>query len=174
MKFAYADPPYPGQAHKYRNHPDYAGEVDHAELIARIELNYPDGWALSTSAKAMRAVLDLCPAAVEVAIWHITNAEPPGNRRNRWWWCWEAVIIRGGRPGPVKNLLACGNATGFAGGTITGQKPPRFASWILDLLGYQDGDTIDDLYPGSGACGRYFAARDAEPPLPLQLELSPL
>jgi hypothetical protein len=26
---AYADPPYPGQSHRhYRDHPDYAGEVD--------------------------------------------------------------------------------------------------------------------------------------------------
>jgi len=26
MKVAYADPPYPGCAHLYRDHPDYAGE----------------------------------------------------------------------------------------------------------------------------------------------------
>ena len=29
MKIAYADPPYIGCAHLYRDHPDYAGEVDH-------------------------------------------------------------------------------------------------------------------------------------------------
>lgn len=35
MRFAYADPPYPGKARKYYGaHPDFAGEVDHAALIA--------------------------------------------------------------------------------------------------------------------------------------------
>jgi len=35
MKFAYADPPYPGCAHLYRKHPDYADEA-HAHFGARI------------------------------------------------------------------------------------------------------------------------------------------
>jgi hypothetical protein len=35
---ALADPPYPGQSKKhYADHPDYAGEVDHAELVERLE-----------------------------------------------------------------------------------------------------------------------------------------
>lgn len=28
MKLGYADPPYPGGAHLYKDHPDFAGEVD--------------------------------------------------------------------------------------------------------------------------------------------------
>ena len=32
MKIAYADPPYIGCAHLYRDHPDYAGEVDHPAI----------------------------------------------------------------------------------------------------------------------------------------------
>ena len=47
LRLAYADPPYPGQAGIYREHPDYAGEVDHQELVMRLA-SY-DGWALSTS-----------------------------------------------------------------------------------------------------------------------------
>lgn len=47
MKFAYADPPYPNQAHRYKDHKDFAGEVDHAELVARLERDY-DGWLLHT------------------------------------------------------------------------------------------------------------------------------
>jgi hypothetical protein len=62
---ANADPPYPGKAFYYRDHPDYAGEVDHAALIAR--LSTYDGWALSTSAAALPAVLALCPPGVRVA-----------------------------------------------------------------------------------------------------------
>src|SRR4051794_38471125 len=44
MKIGYADPPYPGQSAKhYGDHPDYAGEVDHAVLVAQLERHY-DGW----------------------------------------------------------------------------------------------------------------------------------
>lgn len=77
MRFAYADPPYPGQSHKYRGHPDYAGEVNHKELIDRLSLDYPDGWALSTSGSALQSVLDLCPRDVRIAVWNLTNSAPP-------------------------------------------------------------------------------------------------
>jgi hypothetical protein len=59
LRLAYADPSYPGKAWLYRDHPDYGGEVNHAELIDRL-VAY-DGWALSTSAEALPAVLALCP-----------------------------------------------------------------------------------------------------------------
>ena len=59
LRLAYADPPYPGKARLYRDHPDYAGEVDHAALLA--DLSGYDGWALSTSAQALPVVLALCP-----------------------------------------------------------------------------------------------------------------
>jgi len=36
LRLAYADPPYPGKARLYRDHPDYGGEVDHAALLARL------------------------------------------------------------------------------------------------------------------------------------------
>ena len=58
LRLAYADPPYPGRARLYRDHPDYGGEVDHAALIERVAAY--DGWALSTSAQALPAVLALC------------------------------------------------------------------------------------------------------------------
>lgn len=36
-RLAYADPPYPGKsARYYGDHPDFGGEVDHAELIRRL------------------------------------------------------------------------------------------------------------------------------------------
>lgn len=90
-RFAYADPPYPGKAFYYRGHPDYAGEVDHGELIRR--LSTYDGWALSTSAKALPAVLALAVAqglTVRVAAW-IRGARPHATARyplN----AWEPVI----------------------------------------------------------------------------------
>ena len=85
-------PPYPGKARLYRDHPDYGGEVDHAALIARLA-GY-DGWALSTSAEALPAVLALCPPGVRVAAWH--RGERP--TRSRWpLHAWEPVIYCGGR-----------------------------------------------------------------------------
>jgi hypothetical protein len=62
VRFAFADPPYPGQSKRhYGDHDDYAGEVDHAVLIAELEQDFPDGWALSTSVAALPAILPLCP-----------------------------------------------------------------------------------------------------------------
>ena len=34
-----------------------------------------------------------------------------------------------------------------------GAKPDTFNDWILDLIGYQVGDTLDDLFPGTGGMG---------------------
>lgn len=52
MRFAFADPPYPGQSLKrYGDHPDYAGEVDHRKLAE--QLREYDGWVLHTSAPAL-------------------------------------------------------------------------------------------------------------------------
>jgi hypothetical protein len=170
VRFAYADPPYPGQSkHWYENHPDYAGEVDHAELIGRLCREYPDGWALSTSAAALRDVLILCPPDVHVAVWHVTNAEPPGGRKGQWHLCWEPVIVRGGRKQgemPIRNLLTCSSSQGFLGATITGQKPAAFCRWVFGLLAARHGDEIDDLFPGSGAVGREWDAYRAQPWLP--------
>lgn len=60
MKIGYADPPYIGQsARHYKDHPDYAGEVDHAELVERLERDY-DGWVLHTHVPGLRELLTLC------------------------------------------------------------------------------------------------------------------
>ncbi len=63
MKFAYADPPYPGQAKRhYNNDPSGipANEVDHMELIERLLSTY-DGWALSTNEPGVEYIKDLFP-----------------------------------------------------------------------------------------------------------------
>jgi hypothetical protein len=78
LRLAYADPPYPGKAYMYRDHSDYAGEVDHAGLIERLAAY--DGWALSTSAAALPAVLALCLPGVRVAAWHKGERVFPAER----------------------------------------------------------------------------------------------
>ena len=101
LRLAYADPPYPGKARLYRDHPDYGGEVDHAALIDRLAAY--DGGALATAAEALPAVLALCPPGVRVAAWH--RGERP--TRSRWpLHAWEPVICCGGRQpargGPIR------------------------------------------------------------------------
>src|ERR1051325_7571496 len=94
-KSAYADPPYPGNAAKfYGKQSSFRGEVDHKRLIASLMATY-DGWALSTSAKALRSILPLCPRNARVCVW----AKPVGagpltyGIHN----CWEPLIVVPGR-----------------------------------------------------------------------------
>lgn len=53
MKLGYADPPYPGCAHLYSEHPDFAGEVDHRALVERLDAEF-DGWVLHTHIPGLR------------------------------------------------------------------------------------------------------------------------
>lgn len=175
MRFAYADPPYPGQAARlYGAHRDYAGEVDHAQLIARLEDGWPDGWALSTGAKWLPELLALCPPGVRVLAWVKTDAPP---FRVRPQYTWEPVILRGGRalehgdPRTVRDSLVAPSCGAMGAGAhrdgehIIGRKPPRFCRWVFACLGAQAGDQLDDLYPGSGTVAREWARYAAQPDL---------
>ncbi len=155
MRFAYADPPYPGTAAKYyRNEPTYAGEVDHRELVASLLQGY-DGWALSTSAAGLRDVLPLCPKGARVCAW----VKPIGvsgmtfGLHNTW----EPLIVVGGRrlrPG-FRDWLSAMPARG--GGELPGRKPIAFCAFLFRALGMLPGDELVDLYPGTGIVGRSWA-----------------
>lgn len=149
---AYADPPYPTLARRYyRLETSYRGEVDHAALVRRLLLEYPEGWALSTSAKALRFVLPLCPASARVCSWVKPNGIPPRTRgpHSRW----EALIVWGGRADrAVRDTLVASPARG--GGKLKGRKPLAFVRWMFALLGLRPGDELDDLFPGTGIVGR--------------------
>lgn len=63
---------------------------------------------------------------------------------------WEALVVYGGRklrPG-VRDWLCAMPARG--GGDLTGRKPIAFCAFLFDQLGMIPGDTLDDLYPGTG------------------------
>lgn len=175
MRVAYADPPYPGQAKRhYADHADYGGEVDHAKLIADLERDFPDGWALSTSVPALGDVLALCPKGEPSKKRHTGGSVKQGTgvRVCAWWrkvgepfpparvmWTWEPLIVRMPHwrqrwPGDfVQDALAATRNSGFLGNAITGQKPPAFCEWMFNLLGLGPDDDLVDLYPGSGAVG---------------------
>jgi len=182
-RFAYADPPYPGQSFRhYRDHPDYAGEVDHEKLITELERDFPAGWALSTSAAALPYVLSLCPrgepskkrqrsdggtgvklgTGVRVCVWMRSAGSPfPPSRVM---WSWEPVIVRmphwrqRHRHDFIRDTLVASQPHGFLGATITGQKPTAFCHWVFDLLGMTPEDDLVDVFPGSGVVGREFEA----------------
>lgn len=168
MRFAYADPPYIGQSKKhYSKEPTYAGEVDHDELIAELERDYPDGWALSLHEPSLHIILDICArhglnlwdGSIRMGIWaksfHIykPNVNPS--------YGWEPVLFRGGRKRTrkqptIRNFVVC-PITLRKG--LVGVKPDPVNEWILDWLNVKPGDVLDDKFPGSGGMGKCFEAR---------------
>lgn len=165
MKFAYADPPYYGCGKLYKEHPEWedCNNLDwHRALIEKLERLYPDGYALSCTSGNL---FDLCPLFTKrprIACWQKPFAifKPNVNPA----YTWEPVIFCGGRRGDrtrktVKDHLAC-NITLKKG--LTGAKPETFCKWILDLLGYEVGDTLDDLFPGTGIMGKVIKQHNAQ------------
>jgi hypothetical protein len=153
-RLALGDPPYPGMSRKYYgDQPSFAGEVDHAALVSRME-RY-DGWALSTSAKTLKYVLSLCPPDVRIAAWgkpHGVSVKTRGPHN-----AWEPIIYKPARlrqPG-FPDWLTALPARG--GGTLPGRKPLAYCAFVFRLLGASPVDELDDLFPGTGIVGRAFA-----------------
>lgn len=160
MRMCYADPPYPNRARLYRRHRDYGGEVDVCRLVARLVTEFPDGWALSTSAEALAAVLRFCPASARVAAWF--RGERPTVSFHPLS-AWEPVIYCGGRARKVladrrrvDALVAFSRPRLTDPARCVGAKPAVFCYWLFDLLGLLPGDELVDLFPGSGGVARAF------------------
>lgn len=168
MRFAYADPPYPGLSRRYYgDHRDFRGEVDHVELLARLTTGPYDGWALSTSAEALRAVWALCPPETRLFVWvngaRVVKSYHPLH-------AYEAVLVCGARPRRVPvvedlcDVLQWGGRQPSHPGALTGMKPAAFCNWLFEVLGACSGDTLDDLFPGSGAVARAWELYTSSPP----------
>jgi hypothetical protein len=173
LKLCYADPPYLGCCGLYdHDHGEGTSCWDdvatHKALIDELVNVFPDGWALSASSVSLRALLPLCPDDVRVAAW--VKPFCAFKRGVRPCYAWEPVIFRGGRnpgagfphPPPVKGSEQTTPKDFIAESItlkkgLTGAKPEKVCRWILDLLGYRDGDQIVDLYPGTGIMGRVAA-----------------
>ncbi len=161
MRIVYADPPYPGRAHLYEGHQDYAGEVDHPKLIEY--LWGFEGWALSTSASSLRDLLPLCPPDVRVLAWVKNTVNV----------AWEPVIVKSARPispqGP-RDWIHC-EPEAFQWRPkpdtyVIGQKPVPFCEWLFGWMGAEPTDTFVDMFPGSGAVGRAWDRWSSQPQLP--------
>ncbi len=154
MKFAYADPPYLGMGQKMYKRPEWDDPETHRQIIERMNVDYPDGWALSCSTPSLRTILPMCPPDCRIAAWCKSFASFKPNVNPAY--CWEPVIFHGGRTKRSRtedtirdyHIEPIALRRGFQGA-----KPPGFALWIVQLLGadVRQGDTITDLFHGSGA-----------------------
>ena len=153
MQFAYADPPYLGCAKKFYGDPTFDSLESHRALFDRLRADYPDGWAVSCSSTNLYDLLPLAGRAARVGAWVKPFAIFKPNVHPAY--AWEPVIFTGGRRRSRSERTPrdwhSENITLRRG--LTGAKPPHFGLWLLALLNvrFDLGDTIDDLFPGTGA-----------------------
>jgi hypothetical protein len=155
MRFAYADPPYLGCGKLYAaRHPralDWDDPDRHKQLVQQLCDEYPDGWAMSLSAPSLKVIFPMCPDDTLAAAWLRPNSAPfyPVRVIKSW----DPVLYRGGRPKfhdggeCTRDFLSAP----FVNKGLIGAKPRKFCRWVFELLGARDGDTLEDLFPGSGA-----------------------
>ncbi len=161
MKFAYADPPYFKQGKKlYGKLHDEAHVWDnkqaHWDLIDRLLADYPDGWALSCNPADLPWIIR--HDNIRICVWVKTFHQI---RPTTVQYAWEAVLLVGGRKDNkrkpmVRDWISCARAMRKG---LVGAKPLAFNLWILDLLNYQEGDVLDDLFPGTNGMAEAIASR---------------
>lgn len=176
MRIAYADPPYPGCAHLYKDHPDYAGEVDHAALIKRMDSDY-DGWLLHTNSTALSVVIPLLPPGIRVMAWVKSFAAFKRNVSVAY--AWEPVIVKPARKPVVSKRIVMRDwvecpITLRRG--LVGAKPAKVCYWAFEVLGMRPDDDLDGLFPGTGAVSEafrtwrgLFALPESRPTLPAEV-----
>lgn len=173
VRLAFADPPYPRQAQRhYGDHADFAGEVDHGELVERL-MTY-DGWVLCTGGAMVFEVSSLMPRGARMFPW-IKPLVPfkPGVSVD---YGWEPILQYGGRRRHrmatiLPDYLNCQPTRHRQSGAeaVIGMKPYEYCAYCFEALGARPdlGDTLDDLFPGSGAVTSAWERWCNEPRLPI-------
>lgn len=163
LVMAYADPPYVGQSRRhYSEHPDYAGEVDHGELVERLVGDYPDGWALSLSSPSTHTILDHCrdhglsllDGDIRLLAWVKPFAAFKRNVRVAY--AWEPLIVKPARrlEGAIPTRDWVAESITLKRG-LTGVKPEKVCHWLFGAMGLRPAiDEMHDLFPGTGAVTR--------------------
>jgi len=157
-RIGYADPPYIGCAHLYAAHPDYAGEVDHAALIERLESEF-DGWVLHAAATPF-SMATLAPLIAKTeARWMAWMKPFAAFKRNvPVAYAWEPVIVKAARKPVVSKRLVSRdwfqtavrqNIATQKG--LTGAKPEELCHWAFEMVAARPEDDLADLFPGTGA-----------------------
>jgi hypothetical protein len=163
MRLAYADPPYLGCCGKFYEHfhndngpSPWDGKcwddvATHEALIRHLDSEY-DGWAYSMTSQSLRQIIPVVDGVeFRVAAWAKPFAAFKRNVRIAY--TWEPVLFSPGRDSsklgaPVGRDHIAKPITMKKG--FTGTKPPDVCRWVLDLLGYVEGDQVTDLFPGLG------------------------
>ena len=172
MKLCIADPPYLGRAVRWYgaggcgigygkgqadNHVDahlYDQPETHINLINQLQREY-DGWAVAMSVHSLSTYLSTVKTdsrnGIRVLSWVKPSSVPSGSRLKN---DWEPVLVK--IPKNRKNyktgksmsdvLIASPLKQNFVG-----SKPEAWTHWILDALGYAEGDEVTDMFGGSGA-----------------------
>jgi len=154
VRFAYADPPYLGCGEKLYGHAEWDDPERHRRLITFLQDTYPDGWAMSLHTPSITVLAPMLPPDVRWAAWVKPFAAfKPGVNPA---YAWEPVVWRGGRKkrSRKEDTVRDWHSENIAMRRgVPGAKPPAFAAWVVSLLGadVRQGDTIDDLFYGSGA-----------------------
>ena len=157
MRFAYADPPYPGNIKRYDDY-EYVAEVNHWELLHRLSTEY-DGWLLHTGSVNLTYVLGIC-SELDITDFRIMAWVKPfaAFKRNvPVAYAWEPVLVKEIRK-PVVTRRVEGlvsrdwfphNITLKTG--MVGVKPEKVCWWLFEVSGLEPKDQFDDLFPGTGA-----------------------
>lgn len=168
MRIAYADPPYPGMSGFYKDHPDFDGEVDHGELLRRLDDDF-DAWILHTASTTLEMLIEHLPSEYRIGAWCKNFASWKKGVYPAY--AWEPVLFGGGR-----NVFGeCQTVPDFIVEPITlqrgltGAKPERVCLWAFALVGARADDDLVDLFPGSGAVTRAWERFQREPQLPFPL-----
>ena len=157
-RIAYADPPYPGCAHLYRDHKDFAGEVDHAALIERL-CNEFDGFILHSSSTAIAQVAPLLAGKARTMAW--VKGFAAFKRNVSVAYAWEPVFVKAARKPVVSKRIVMRDwiecpITLRRG--LTGAKPEKVCHWAFEMVGAHPDDELIDLFPGTGAVTRAWAS----------------
>lgn len=150
----YADPPYIGCAHLYRDQPEYAGEVDHARLVDRLQSEF-DGWVLHAAATP-ESIATLAPLVASTgARWMSWVKGFAAFKKNvSVAYAWEPVIVKPARKPVVSKRLVMRDwvecSITLKRG-LTGAKPEKVCHWAFEMVGARPEDDMVDLYPGTGA-----------------------
>lgn len=172
MRIGYADPPYIGCAHLYKDHPDFAGEVDHVELVERLQSEYA-GWVLHASATPESMAI-LAPLALKTgARWMTWVKGFAAFKKNvSVAYAWEPVLVKAARKPVVSKRLVMRDwiecpITLRRG--LTGAKPEAVCHWAFEMVGSRPDDQMHDLFPGTGAVTEAWRTWKAKFALPIDL-----
>lgn len=145
MRFAYADPPYIGQAKKHYGRE----EVCHKTLIEKLQDEH-DAWALSCSSPSLQQILPMIPPKHRIGAWikpfcaYKKNVNPA--------YAWEPVIFVNTR----KRTKEQETERDWIAESITlrkglsGAKPLPFCFWLFEFANLTAADDFVDVFPGTG------------------------